>query len=157
MVPFGVSDDGSKQCDRAGDPQGCPLGFQLSSLHHWPTADPMDLWHSWACILTFLTGTLVFTTLAPSRASERQETMMGREQMPHVKVSRERSYVSPRGVSGLFYLHQSTCFRCHHSGGASTKLPSAQPERRGCLLLGLQSGIFSFSHHPPCPLKCTFS
>lgn len=71
MVPFGVSDDGRKQCVEAGDPQGGPLDF-----NHLPSITlPLQtngLWHSWACILAFLIGTLVFTMLALSKASERQ-------------------------------------------------------------------------------------
>lgn len=71
MVPFGVSDDGRKQCGEAGDPQGGPLNFKCLPSISVPL-QTSGLWHSWACILMFLIGTLVFTMLALSRALEWQ-------------------------------------------------------------------------------------
>lgn len=71
MVPFWVSDDCREQCVEAGDPQGGPFDFS-SFPSITVLLQTKGLWHSWACILTFLIGTLVFTMLALSRALERQ-------------------------------------------------------------------------------------
>ena len=128
---------------------GASIRFQLSPLHHWPTPDPRTLaqlrlhpyisnWH----VGIYDTGSI--------QGFRKAERMMGREQMPHIKVSGECFPVSRGGV-GSFICTNPPVSSCHHSEAHPQSCQVLSQRGGGCLLLGLQSDIFAFSHHPPRP------
>lgn len=128
---------------------GGSIRFQLSSLHHWPIADPRTL--AQLCLHPYISNWHVgIYDTGSIQGFRKAETMMGREQMPHIKLSGECFHVS-RGRVGSFICTNPPVSSCHRSEAHPQSCQVLSQRGRGCLLLDLQSDIFSFSHHPPCP------
>lgn len=128
---------------------GGSIRFQLSSLHHWPVADPQTL--AQLCLHPYVSNWHVgIYDTGPIQGFRKAETMMGREQMPYIKLSGECFHVS-RGRVGSFICTNPPVSSCHRSEAHPQSCQVLSQRGRGCLLLDLQSDIFSFSHHLPRP------
>lgn len=112
---------------RRWSPRGS-IRFQLFPLNCCPTADQGTL--AQLGLHPYIVNRHISIYEADSvQGFRKAEKMVGREQMPHIKVSRDCFHAS-KGRGGFFYLHQLTCFQLSQFWGASTKLPSAQSEGR---------------------------
>lgn len=135
-------------CRGRWSPRGS-IRFQSSPLDHCSTADQRTLAQLGLhpCIFNWHVGIYDAGSIQGFRKAE---TMTGKEQMPHIKVSGDCFHAS-KGGGQFFYLHQFTCFQLSQFWGTSTKLPRVQPERRGSPAAQPPEWHFPFSDHPPTP------
>lgn len=132
-------------CRGRWSPRGS-IRFQSSPLDHCSTADQRTLAQLGLhpCIFNWHVGIYDAGSIQGFRKAE---TMTGKEQMPHIKVSGDCFHAS-KGGGQFFYLHQFTCFQLSQFWGTSTKLPRVQPER-------MSRVTFSLLRPPSHPPECT--